>query len=403
MLILPSSTYRAAEFLEAAEAVGAEPIVVTASNPLLALRLGDRFIDLADCTPASIVARARDLAPIDGILSPDDSMVEIANAIATEFGLPSNPPWAVAATRNKAMLRRALQDVVPQPVFQVVEAGDDLAADVDRIGPPVVLKPLSLSGSQGVIRVDSAGDAPAVEQRIRRILAMRGVNPNEPLLMERFVPGPEVAVEGLLTHGRLDVLAVFDKPDPLDGPYFEETIYVTPSRHHPEVLDEVRRVVQAACEGLGLVTGPVHAELRIDRSTVVLIEMAARPIGGRCGTALRFDSGAGHEEILARAALGQQADPSRAITGSSGSLMLPIPRSGVLRGVHGVEEARAIDGVTGVEISIPRGESVLALPEGNRYLGFAYASTSSPAATEQALRRVMATITPEITGFDDEP
>lgn len=396
LLILPSSTYRAEEFLEAAEAVGADPVVVSHSNPLLAMRLGDRFIDLGECDQDEIVGKALALAPIDGVLSPDDSMVGLANAVASALGIPSNPPWGVGATRNKATFRRALHGLVPQPAYQVIEVGTNLAADLDRIGLPAVMKPLSLSGSQGVIRVDSPGDAAAVEARIRRILAMRGINPNEPLLLERFVPGPEVAVEGLLVDGKLNVLAVFDKPDPLDGPFFEETIYVAPSRLHPEVLDEIHRVVQAACVGLELATGPIHAELRIDRSDVVMIEMAARPIGGRCGTALRFGGGTTHEALLARAALGVAPGPDDRLAGSVGSLMLPIPRSGVLRAVRGVEEATRVPGITGVDISIPLGESVLALPEGNRYLGFAYASTESPAATEAALRRVMATVTVEI-------
>ena len=357
------------------------------------MRLGDRFIDLGACNEDEIVEKAMSLAPIDGVLSPDDSMVGLANAVATGLGIASNPPWGVGATRNKATFRRALHGLVPQPAYQVIEVGTDLAVDIDRIGLPAVMKPLSLSGSQGVLRVDSLSHAVTVEARIRRILAIRGINPNEPLLLERFVPGPEVAVEGLLVDGTLTVLVVFDKPDPLDGPYFEETIYVAPSRLHPEMLDEVHRVVQAACTGLQLATGPIHAELRIDRSDVVMIEMAARPIGGRCGTALRFGSGTTHEELLAKAALGVVPGPGDGLAGSVGSLMIPIPSSGVLGEVRGVEEARMVPGITGVDISIPIGASVMALPEGNRYLGFAYASTSSPSATEAALRTVMATIT----------
>ncbi len=395
LLIIPASTYRAAEFLDAAEAVGAEPIVATNSNPLLAMRLGDRFIDLDDCSTDEIVRRAKSLAPIHGVLSPDDSMVVLANAVASELGLESNPPWAVAATKNKAMLRRALDGIAPQPAYLVVTARDDVTAAVAGIGPPVVMKPLSLSGSQGVIRVDDASQAPEVEERIRRILAARGSNPDEPLLVERFVPGPEVAVEGLLTRGRLEILAVFDKPDPLDGPYFEETMYVTPSRHGLDVLEAVRRTVQAACDGLELATGPIHAELRIHDSAAILIEMAARPIGGRCGTALRFGAGVSHEMVLARAALGMRDDVHHA-AGSAGSLMIPIPRSGVLRAVHGLEEARGVAGITGIDISVPFGELILALPEGHRYLGFAYASTPSPAETERALRRAMALIRPQI-------
>lgn len=396
LLILPSSTYRAGEFLAAVEAIGAEPVVVTNSNPLLALRLGDRFIDLDDCEPSRIVERAMALAPIDGVLSPDNSMVELANDVASALGVPANRPDGVAATRNKATFRRKLHGLVPQPEFAVVEVGDDTSAVISALGAPVVMKPVSLSGSQGVMRVDEATDGPVVERRIRQIIAERRPGSHEPILVESFVPGQEIAVEGLLVGGRLSVLAVFDKPDPLDGPFFEETLYVAPSRHDPDVLQEVTDVVQAACAGLGLVAGPIHAELRIDRAKVVMIEMAARPIGGRCGTTLRFGTSTTHEMVLARGALGVPPYPHEPLTRSVGSLMIPIPRSGTLRAVRGVGEARAIPGVTGVDISIPVGETVAALPEGNRYLGFAYAASDSPSETERVLRLVMETVKPDI-------
>lgn len=393
LLILPSSTYRAEEFIEATEEVGAEPIVASHPHPLLQMRLGDRFIDLTGARAEEIASSA---GPVDGVLSPDDGMVELASEVADLLGVSANPPWAVGVTRNKSSFRRALAGLVPQPSFQVLEPGSDPRPDIERIGAPVVMKPLSRSGSQGVIRVDRAEDAPAVERRIRRILAGCGADPNEPLLIEKFIPGPEVAVEGVLVGGRLEVLATFDKPDPLDGPYFEETIYVAPSRLHPEVVAEIHRVVQAACTGLGLVEGPVHAELRVHGSTVVMIEMAARPIGGRCGTALRHGLGDAQEVLLARAALGMEIGDGTRLTGSVGSLMIPIPSSGRLVSIGGVEEARAVPGITGVEITAHVGSTVLALPEGDRYLGFAHGAAATPEETEAALRAAQALLTVEI-------
>ena len=396
LLILPASTYRAEEFIEAAEAVGAQPIVATDPHPLLQMRLGDRFIDLTDATADTIATAASAGGPVDGVLSPDDRMVELAGDVAERLGVAANPPWAVGATRNKASFRRALAGVVPQPSFQVLEPGSDPRPDIERIGPPVVMKPLSRSGSQGVIRVDQPEDAIEVERRIRRILAMCGADPNEPLLIEKFVPGPEVAVEAVLVAGELEVLATFDKPDPLDGPFFEETIYVAPSRLHPEVQAEIHRVVQVACSGLGLVEGPVHAELRVSGSTVVMIEMAARPIGGRCGTALRFGLGDAQEVLLARAALGLGLRDTDRLNGSVGSLMIPIPSSGILAAVSGLDAARAVRGITGVDITAHVGGRVLALPEGDRYLGFAYAAADTPEEVEAALRAAQALITVEV-------
>lgn len=394
-VLLPTTTYRATDFVEAAEATGIDLVVVSDRRQLLADQMGDRFV-LADLSDAGAAADAIvGAGPFDAIVAPDDTGV-LAGAIAAEaLGLPHNPPSAVAATRNKVALRRALRDHVAQPAYQVLERGSDVGAIAAELGFPVVVKPLSRSGSQGVIRADDEAGVRRAERRIRMILAKCGVNPNEPLLVERFVTGPEVAVEGILVGGELTVLAVFDKPDPLDGPFFEETIYVSPSRLHPEVVSAVTDLVTRAAAGLGLVTGPVHAEVRVSRGVPVLIELAARPIGGHCGRALRFGLlGTSLEEVLLRAATGGRID--RAAPGAIGALMLPIPASGRLVSVQGIDEAAAIPNVDGVEVVVPIGERIEAVPDGDRYLGFAFAAADDPGDVEAALRAVMGTVRVEI-------
>lgn len=378
--------------MEAAEALGVDLTVVSDRDQLLSGHMGDSFLltDLAHPDAAADdIARA---GPFDAVVAPDDQGVLAAALAAERLGLAHNPPAAVAATRNKVALRRALRGVVRQPVYQVLEDGTDAGLVAGELGFPVVLKPLSRSGSQGVIRADDGDGARSAASRIRRILAVCGANPSEPLLVERFVPGPEIAVEAVLVDGDLRVLAIFDKPDPLDGPYFEETIYVAPSRLHPEVLDASEALVSEACAALGLETGPVHAELRIDAGRPVLIEVAARPIGGRCGQALHFGLlGTSLEALLLRAALDRPLAGLR-LTEAVGALMLPIPKAGVLEEVHGLEAAARIPHVTGVEQSIPIGSRVQALPDGDRYLGFAFAAADDAAKVETALRSVMGTV-----------
>src|SRR5207253_9746503 len=193
------------------------------------------------------------------------------------IGLSCNPPQAVSASRDKAAMRRALAAAgVAQPEHRVATAGDDVAALAAEVGLPCVVKPVSLSASQGVIRADDARAAEAASRRLRAILECAGEDAGGPLLVERYVPGGEVAVEGLLRAGRLEVLAVFDKPDPLEGPYFEETIYVTPSRLPEATLAAVAHSTEQACRALGLVDGPIHAELRINLAGPCVIEVAAR-------------------------------------------------------------------------------------------------------------------------------
>jgi biotin carboxylase len=380
VLVLPTTTYRASDFVDAAAALGAE--VVVASDQAQVLARADRslVIDMDDPDAAALAVEALDgRSAIDAVVAVDEQGVVVAATAAARLGLPHNPPDAVAATRDKAALRAALDGgEVRQPAFRLVPAG---APPPDLLVPWVV-KPLGLSGSTGVIRIDDPADAEATFARVRTIVG----DPDATLLVECFVPGPEIAVEGLLRAGVLEVLAVFDKPDPLDGPYFEETIYVTPSRHPRAELEEAMRLVQQACSTLGLAEGPIHAEARLAPEGPVLLEVAARSIGGLCARALRFGAGVSLEELLLRHALGLPTDGLVREDVASGVMMLPIPHSGVLREVGGQEAARAVPGIVGLEITVARGKSVRTLPEGDRYLGFLFARADAPDDVEAALR-----------------
>ncbi|MDF1596529.1 MAG: ATP-grasp domain-containing protein [Acidimicrobiia bacterium] len=397
VLILPTATYRAAGFIDAASQLGADITIASEAVPPLSDRAQSAGV-LIDCTSPEMSARRivahADGHPIDAIVAADDQGVEIAALAAGLLGLPHNSPFGVAATRNKAMLRRALAKAeVPQPAFGVVNTADEAKATVADLGAPAVLKPLGLSASQGVIRVDDPSEAPAAAEQIRRILITEGRSPGEPILVERFIPGVEVAVEGLLADGNLQVLAVFDKPDPLDGPYFEETILVTPSRLHPEMIEEVIRVTERAVAALELREGPIHAELRVDGARVVLLEVAARSIGGLCGRSLRFGLlGTSLETLILRRALAMPVAGLHREGLASGVMMLPIPRAGILRSVTGHEEALAVPGITDLEISMHTGDTIRPLPEGNRYLGFLFAKGATPLEVEQALRTAHAAL-----------
>jgi len=393
LLLLPTASYRAADFTAAAGRLGVDVVVGSEHRQALAGSMGDRavVVPLARSDRAvEVIAAIHRRAPLDAIVAVDDQGQVPAAAAAERLGLAHNPPDAVAATRDKALMRaRLAAGAVPQPAFRVVAAGGDLAAAAGDLGYPCVVKPLSLAASQGVIRVDDPRAATAAADRIRAILDGRP----EALIVERFVPGPEVAIEGLLTEGHLEILATFDKPDPLDGPFFEETIYVTPSRHGASVLAGVEAAVAQAAAALGLREGPVHAEARIDASgAAVIIELAARSIGGLCGRALRFGVGVSLEEVILRQALGMGLEGLTRETLASGVMMLPIRSAGILERVSGLAEARTVEGIEGIEISIAPGRPVVPLPEGNRYLGFAFARASTPAKVDAALRRAQAAL-----------
>ena len=390
LLLLPTATYRAPDFLAAAHALGVDVVVGSERRQAMASAMGDRALVVELGHPARAVEAIAELhrrAPIDGIVGVDDQAVLVAALAAARLGFRHNSPAAVSITRDKIAMRRALAAVgVAQPDFRVLWPGDDGAAAARAVGLPCVVKPVSLSGSRGVIRVDDADSVAAVADRVRAIVADAGAAGPAPLLVERYVPGHEVAVEGLLQGGRLDVLAVFDKPDPLEGPYFEETIYVTPSRLPPAALALIERATAAATGAVGLVEGPVHAELRVDGDRLAVVEIAARSIGGLCSRSLRFGVGVSLEEIILRHTLGLPLDDLRRQVEASGVMMIPIPGSGTLERVTGQQKARAVSGVVGLELSVAPGRTVRRLPEGDRYLGFLFARGPSPAQVEQALR-----------------
>jgi len=388
LLLLPTATYRAPDFLAAAADLGVDVVVGSEYRQALSGFMGDRAVlvpltDVAAAVDAILALHRR--SPLDAVLAVDDQGVAIASAAAARLRLRHNPPDAVAAARDKTIMRECLRAAsLRQPEYRVVLPGGDVVAAAAQIGFPCVVKPVSRSASQGVIRVNDVSEAEAAGARIRTIIA----NCPEPLLVERFVPGDEVAVEGLLTEGRLKVLAVFDKPDPLDGPFFEETIYVTPSRHPPAILTEIETIAAAAAAALGLREGPVHVELRLGPGgAVTILELAARSIGGLCARTLRFGAGVSLEEVIIRHALGIGLAGLTREPQASGVMMLPIRAAGVLDYVSGQQQALAVEGVVGLDISIASGRSVVPLPEGDRYLGFIFARGTTPQFVEAALRR----------------
>jgi biotin carboxylase len=390
LLLLPTSTYRAPDFVAAAGRLDVEVVVGSEQQQAMAADMGDRavIVPLSDVEAgAAAIVALHQRSPIDAVVAVDDRGVEVAALAGERLGLVHTDPRAVAATRDKALMRGLLASAgVPQPAFRVAASPTEVTGLAAEVGWPVVVKPVGLSASRGVIRAD---DLRGADDAARRIHAMV----DGPILVEEYVPGVEVAVEALARGaGGLEVLAVFDKPDPLVGPYFEETIYVTPSRLPDEIVTRVSHVTALAARAIGITEGPVHAELRIDGARVWLVEVAARSIGGLCSRTLRFGAGIALEDLILRHALGIPVEHAERELEASGVMMLPIPRAGVLRQVRGQDAARAVAGVTGLEITVPRGRDVQPLPEGDRYLGFLFAKGPTPAAVEHSLRTAHAAL-----------
>ena len=221
----------------------------------------------------------------------------------------------------------------------------------------------------------------------RKVLDILGGSRAAMPLLEEYLPGEEVAFDGLMDQGKLHQLALFDKPDPLTGPYFPETIYVTPSRKSQKECELIEETVAAAAAALGLFHGPIHAEVRVKDGQAYVIEIAARSIGGRCGSALRFANGFSLERVILGHAIGEQYLAFERESCAVGVMMIPVPNGGILRVVRGLDEARLVEGIESVQITIPLGQRVTPLPEGRHYLGFIFARSSQPETAEASLRR----------------
>lgn len=434
LLLATTTGYQTRAFGDAAERLGVDLVFATdrcnlLENPWRDDALPIRFYD--EMGSVAAVVEASKKRPIDGVIAVGDRPTVIAARVLEALGLPGHPPEATVSARNKRSTRERLRHAgLPVPVFADGSAAGDPRAFLAVVGFPAVVKPLALSGSRGVIRVDDQVGLVAALYRLRSLLAAPDIraerdDAHDLVLVEEFIEGREFAVEGLMNHGTLDVLAIFDKPDPLNGPFFEETIYLTPSNTEEGTQRAIIHAVSRAIGAIGLYHGPVHAECRVNARGVFVLEVAARPIGGLCARALRFHrrpslesrrASAGEvssraagpamatqsslEEILLRHALGERSTGWQREAVASGVMMIPIPRRGVFRGVGGLDEARTVTGIEDVRITAKIDQTLIPLPEGASYLGFIFSRAAHPADVDRALRaahdRLTFAITPEV-------
>lgn len=409
VLLLSTTTgYQLRSFGDAAERLGIELVLGTdrchhLDDPWRDGAIAVRFYDERQSLDAILAAHAE--RPIAGVIAVGDRPTTLAARVARALGIRGNPVDGAEASRSKKAMRERFQAAgMPTPWVRTVRTDAAHATALETISYPCVVKPLGLSGSRGVIKVTRAEDFEPAVRRVRDLLARPQVQVQrtaltDELLVEGYIEGREYAIEGLLTDGQLRVLAIFDKPDPLDGPFFEETIYVTP----PNVPDETARAigceVQRATRALGLVHGPVHAECRVGPGGITMLEVAARPIGGLCARVLRFDDGAERislEELLVRHALGEDTSRWYREASAAGVMMIPIPRRGIFKSVSGESAAREVENVEDLVVTAKRDQLLEPLPEGDSYLGFIFARASRPDDVVAALREAHARLTFEV-------
>ncbi|MBI3404235.1 MAG: ATP-grasp domain-containing protein [Acidobacteria bacterium] len=396
LLLASKLGYQTKSFAEAAHRLQCEVVFASDRCEKLADPWQDGAISVHFEKPSEAAAQIEAgmrQNPVDALIALGDRPT-IAGAITAEkLGLKANSRESVEGCRTKLRQREILRDAgLPVPEFFSFRLKDDLRTVNHLAVLPCVVKPLVLSGSQGVIRANTPEEFVGAVWRIKALLESPEIQATresglDRLLVERFIPGREVALEGLLTAGKLRVLAIFDKPDPLDGPYFEETIYVTPSRLPVKTQEEIEACAEKCVQALGLTHGPVHAEFRINDAGVWVLEVAPRPIGGMCARALRFGPEEIFlEELLVRHSLGMPGTDWPRESLASGVMMIPVPQSGIYEGVNGLDAAKKVEGVDEIMITAREKDYLAAWPEGSSYLGFIFARADKPEVAETALR-----------------
>lgn len=395
LLIAQPYSYRIAAYLKAALTLGLEVVIASRGQYSLVSEVNQGLhinLDDIDISVKTILDYAQQHVLV-GVLGCDDSTVELAAKVAEQLHLPHNPSAAARLSSRKDLARQCLADAdCTVPKFSLLNLADSCLKQVSGINFPVVIKPLNLSASRGVIRANNSAELRLACTRIKNIIKTNDAPfLNTHLLLEEYIAGVEVAYEGFLLAGVLTTLALFDKPDPLHGPYFEETIYVTPSNLDKATQQTIKASVAGACRAYGLVTGPIHAELRVNNQGAWILEVASRTIGGQCARVL--DSGLGYNlEFLTLAlAIGQSVN-FQVPDSARGVMMIPIKKLGILRRVVGLAKARAITHIDRVDIVIRAGNQLIPLPEGSQYLGYIFASAEQPEAVILALRRAHAAL-----------
>lgn len=391
LVIAPHGSYRTAPFITAAKKLNVDVLIASqGEHSIVSDYVQGLHVDFSNAEHAieTILGEANQ-SKFSGIIGTDDVTTELAAKVAEKLSLPHNDPQAVKVAQRKDLARLILRKSnLKIPLFDLLNTKKSLPEQNITVNFPAVIKPVALSASRGVIRVN---DNKELEQAVKRVSQMLSAELHlkdevkNTLLLEEFIPGKEIAIEGMLHHGELDVLAVFDKPDPLDGPFFEETYYITPTSYSEEIQKEIKQTVLASCLAYGLKEGPIHAECRINKNGVWILEVAARTIGGMCGRLLSLGTGHSLEELVLLHAMGKRVEIKK-LDSAAGVLMIPIPKAGILKRVEGLLQAQRIPFINDVTIDVREGYELTPLPEGNSYLGFIFAEAPTVAEAEQALR-----------------
>jgi hypothetical protein len=395
LLIAPEASYHTASFQAAGKRLGIEVILASEGHfPIVSSQSVGLRVDFSRLSRSlRIIEATYRKTPFDGVIGTDDASLELAAIVAAAFGLPANSPLSAKVSRRKDNSRVAQREAgLVTPWFTVVtsnqQGGYVVPAEVNY---PCVAKPVTLSASRGVIRVDNEQQLVAALSRIFGIIESSGPEHPRVVLIESYIPGSEYVVEGLLSGGNWQTIIIFGKPNPLEGPFFEETIYIAPPDLEIGVKRNMIEVVRRACAVYGLEHGPIHAECRVNEAGVWLIELTPRTIGGKCSRLFELGTSVALEDIVILNSLGRQVSISPP-TEFIGVMMIPVPGPGIVRRIEGINAASSVEHIEAIEIDVKPGQQLVPWPEGSSYPGFIFARGSRSQLVLNALNKAHKTL-----------
>jgi hypothetical protein len=388
LLVIPEKSYKSNDFVVAAKRLKIPFSIITDSQQV-SERLSDNIIVYNFQKDISLEILEK-LKNITHILPVDHSSLEFAAKLRDLLSATGNSYVSVMNAMDKYKSRTIFNDVTEVKIKNAyINDPKDLITFMSKINIGV-LKPTRGTASNKVIKVTQQNMDQLLIQNI-----IKDCDENE-LIIEEFIEGDEYAFEGILIDSKLSKFVVFEKPLAFVEPYFEESIYITPSNLSNEIIESVHKRLQKACQKLGLTNGPIHAEFKISNNEVFLIEINPRMIGGLCSRCLSFGLfKQSLEELILLSFSTGKFKKVELLSNYVGVLMLPVPKSGKFISINH-NEIMKIENVSSVDITVSKNTLLQMPPNGERYLGFVFSQGENKSVVMRALESAIKIAVPVI-------
>ena len=381
LLVIPENSYKSNDFVVAAEKLGIDFLIITDSE-----QVSSKFSDTVIINKFDAELNKNNLKKLKDVthvLPVDHSALKFSGYLVDLLEVKGNKLESINLSMNKYESRKIFNSLLDIKVNnEIIKNIDDVNTFINKNGTSV-LKPIYGTASKSVLKINN------VEKNKEQIEKLMQDCFDQDLVIEEYIDGKEYALEGTIINSELKKIVIFDKPVEYKHPYFEESIYITPSELSSEAEKRVVSIVDKACKKIGLEDGPVHVEFKINENQIFIIEINPRMIGGLCSRCLSFGLfKVSLEEIILHAFMNNELKNIELLNNYVGVLMIPTPKSGKFISIN-KEELEKIPNISNVEITVPEGSDLLEPPYGDKYLGFAFSQGIDKKTVNESLLTAM--------------